>query len=117
MRSCASHSPYEPIIGPLPSAASLAERPPPSVASHVCACWRVSLYGIPNAAGRTLPMSNQVAQLSHRADSAPRVPKSVHVFNPILKRLLAAGVPLGVNGLVTIRGRKSGLPRTTPLAI
>jgi deazaflavin-dependent oxidoreductase (nitroreductase family) len=30
---------------------------------------------------------------------------------------LAAGVPLGPNGLVTIRGRKSGLPRTTPVAI
>jgi deazaflavin-dependent oxidoreductase (nitroreductase family) len=32
-------------------------------------------------------------------------------------RLLAAGVPLGFNGLITISGRKSGLPRTTPVAI
>lgn len=39
------------------------------------------------------------------------------VFNPIARFLLAAGIPLGFNGLVTIRGRKSGLPRTTPLAI
>ena len=38
-------------------------------------------------------------------------------FSPILKLLLAAGVPMGPNGLVTIRGRKSGLARTTPLAI
>ena len=38
-------------------------------------------------------------------------------FNPIAKFLLAAGVPMGVNGLITIRGRKSGLPRTTPVAI
>ncbi len=30
---------------------------------------------------------------------------------------MAAGVPLGFNGLITIRGRKSGLPRTTPVAI
>jgi deazaflavin-dependent oxidoreductase (nitroreductase family) len=30
---------------------------------------------------------------------------------------LAAGVPLGFNGLITIRGRKSGLSRTTPVAI
>jgi deazaflavin-dependent oxidoreductase (nitroreductase family) len=34
-----------------------------------------------------------------------------------LKFLLDAGVPLGPNKLVTIRGRKSGLPRTTPLAV
>ena len=39
------------------------------------------------------------------------------VFNPIAAFLLAAGVPLGFNGLITIRGRKSGLPRTTPVAI
>src|SRR5690242_2958080 len=38
-------------------------------------------------------------------------------FNPIARILLAAGVPLGFNGLITIRGRKSGLPRTTPVAI
>jgi deazaflavin-dependent oxidoreductase (nitroreductase family) len=31
--------------------------------------------------------------------------------------LLAAGVPLGFNGLITICGRTSGLPRTTPVAI
>ena len=38
-------------------------------------------------------------------------------FNPIASFLLGAGVPLGFNGLITIRGRKSGLPRTTPVAI
>jgi len=38
-------------------------------------------------------------------------------FNPIARFVLAAGVPLGPNGLITIRGRKSGLPRTTPVAI
>src|SRR5215472_2101772 len=38
-------------------------------------------------------------------------------FNPVAKFLLAAGVPLGLNGLITARGRKSGLPRTTPVAI
>ena len=45
------------------------------------------------------------------------IPRRVRFFGPILKFLLAAGVPLGPNRLVTIRGRKSGLPRTTPLAI
>jgi deazaflavin-dependent oxidoreductase (nitroreductase family) len=48
---------------------------------------------------------------------ALRVPRIVPVLNPILKRLLAAGAPLGFNGLVTIRGRTSGLPRTTALAV
>jgi hypothetical protein len=49
--------------------------------------------------------------------SAARVPMSVSLFSPILKLLLVIGIPLGLNGLVTIRGRKSGLPRTTALAI
>jgi len=30
---------------------------------------------------------------------------------------MVAGVPMGPNRLVTIRGRKSGLPRTAPLAV
>ena len=46
-----------------------------------------------------------------------RVPLQVSLFSPILKFLLAAGVPIGYNGLITIPGRKSGLPRTTPVAI
>ena len=46
-----------------------------------------------------------------------RLPWRVRFFSPILKFLLGAGIPIGPNGLVTIRGRKSGLPRTTPLAI
>ena len=49
--------------------------------------------------------------------SAARVPRRVSLFSPILKFLLVAGVPLGPNGLVMIRGRKSGLPRTKALAI
>jgi deazaflavin-dependent oxidoreductase (nitroreductase family) len=49
--------------------------------------------------------------------SAAGVPRSVSLFNPIARRLLAAGVPLGFNALVTIRGRTSGQPRTTPLAV
>jgi deazaflavin-dependent oxidoreductase (nitroreductase family) len=39
------------------------------------------------------------------------------LLNPIARFFLVAGVPLGFNGLITIRGRKSGLPRTTPVAI
>jgi deazaflavin-dependent oxidoreductase (nitroreductase family) len=46
-----------------------------------------------------------------------RLPWWIPAFSPILKSLPAAGVPLGFNRLVTIRGRKSGLPRTTPIAV
>jgi deazaflavin-dependent oxidoreductase (nitroreductase family) len=55
--------------------------------------------------------------MSNQTGSAARVPRSVKVFSPILTFLLRAGVPLGFNRLVTIRGRKSGLPRTTPVAV
>jgi deazaflavin-dependent oxidoreductase (nitroreductase family) len=49
--------------------------------------------------------------------NAARVPLHVALFSPILKFLLAAGVPLGLNGLITVRGRMSGLPRTAAVAI
>ena len=46
-----------------------------------------------------------------------RVPAWVPLFNPIARLLLAAGVPMGLNALITMRGRKTGLPRTTPITI
>ena len=48
---------------------------------------------------------------------AHNAPWWVTLFTPIAKVLLAARLPLGFNGLITIRGRTSGLPRTTPVAI
>jgi len=54
---------------------------------------------------------------STAADRPARVPRSVWIFSPILKFLLSVGIPLGYNRLVTIRGRNSGLPRTTPIAV
>src|SRR5829696_5037668 len=53
--------------------------------------------------------------MSHRIGGA--APRGVTFWGPIAKVLLAAGVPLGFNGLLTVRGRKSGQPRTTPVAI
>jgi deazaflavin-dependent oxidoreductase (nitroreductase family) len=53
--------------------------------------------------------------MSHRIGGA--APRRVTVWGPIAKVLLAAGVPLGFNGLLTVSGRKSGQPRTTPVAI
>jgi deazaflavin-dependent oxidoreductase (nitroreductase family) len=60
-------------------------------------------------------MSDRIAS----ADGAPiqRAPLNVRLFSPILKLLLGAGVPLGFNRLVTIRGRTTGLPRATGLAV
>ena len=48
---------------------------------------------------------------------AAAAPRWVTIFSPIAKLLLAARVPLGFNGLITIRGRRTGLPRTTPVAV
>jgi deazaflavin-dependent oxidoreductase (nitroreductase family) len=50
-------------------------------------------------------------------ESKARVPSLVDLFNPIARRMLGAGLPMGPNALITIRGRKSGEPRTTPIAV
>jgi deazaflavin-dependent oxidoreductase (nitroreductase family) len=46
-----------------------------------------------------------------------RLPRGITILNSIAKPLLAAGVPMGYNGLLTTTGRKSGEPRTAALAI
>jgi deazaflavin-dependent oxidoreductase (nitroreductase family) len=56
-------------------------------------------------------------QMSEQIGRAARAPRRVTLFTPLAKLLLAARVPLGFNGLITVRGRNSGLPRTTPVAI
>jgi deazaflavin-dependent oxidoreductase (nitroreductase family) len=45
------------------------------------------------------------------------VPSWVPYFNLIARRLLALGVPMGPDVLLTVRGRKSGLPRSTPVTL
>jgi deazaflavin-dependent oxidoreductase (nitroreductase family) len=55
--------------------------------------------------------------MNAQAAGAARAPRRVTLFTPIARLLLAARVPLGFNGLITVRGRTSGLPRTTPVAI
>jgi deazaflavin-dependent oxidoreductase (nitroreductase family) len=62
-------------------------------------------------------MELNAPQSSQSKTSDPRVPQRVRFFGSILKVLMIAGIPLGPNRLVTIRGRKSGLPRTTPIAV
>ena len=46
-----------------------------------------------------------------------RVPSFVPVLNPIARGLLRLGLPLGPNALLSVRGRKTGLLRTTPVAL
>ena len=46
-----------------------------------------------------------------------RVPRWVPYFNVVARRLLAAGVPMGPDVLLTVRGRRSGLSRTTPVTL
>ncbi|MFL5771116.1 MAG: nitroreductase family deazaflavin-dependent oxidoreductase [Chloroflexota bacterium] len=58
--------------------------------------------------------------MTHRTAAPPRTqtaPWWVKIFSPLAKVALRAGVPLGFNGLITIRGRKTGLQRTIPVAI
>jgi deazaflavin-dependent oxidoreductase (nitroreductase family) len=46
-----------------------------------------------------------------------RLPWWVPYFNVVAKPLLALGVPIGPDVLLTVRGRRSGLPRTTPVTM
>jgi deazaflavin-dependent oxidoreductase (nitroreductase family) len=48
---------------------------------------------------------------------ADRAPRFVRLFNPIARRILRVGALLGPNALITIRGRKSRIGRTTPVAL
>ena len=54
--------------------------------------------------------ANQIAK--------PRgVPSIVPFLNPLIRRLLRVGVPMGPNVLLTVRGRTSGEARTFPVAL
>ena len=52
-----------------------------------------------------------------QAPDRTRVPRFVPFFNPLAMRLLSRGRLLGPNTLLTVRGRKSGEMRTTPVAL
>ena len=45
------------------------------------------------------------------------IPSWVPLFNRLARPLLALGVPMGPDVLITVQGRKTGLPRTNPVAI
>jgi deazaflavin-dependent oxidoreductase (nitroreductase family) len=42
----------------------------------------------------------------------------LRLFNPLARRMISAGIPTGApNVLLTVRGRRSGRPRTVPVAM
>jgi deazaflavin-dependent oxidoreductase (nitroreductase family) len=47
----------------------------------------------------------------------PPVPTLVRLADPLARRLLGFGLPMGPNMLLTVRGRKSGTPRTVGVAV
>jgi deazaflavin-dependent oxidoreductase (nitroreductase family) len=55
--------------------------------------------------------------MTAQTTGASRAPWWVTFFGPLTRRMLATRIPLGFNGLLTVPGRNSGVPRTTPLAI
>jgi deazaflavin-dependent oxidoreductase (nitroreductase family) len=59
-------------------------------------------------ANRTLPS---------RVPTPDRAPRLVRAPDGLVQWLLRRGAPLGPNGLLTIRGRTTGAPRTAPIAI
>ena len=46
-----------------------------------------------------------------------QAPSIIRKSNSLASRLLRAGVPMGPNLLLTVRGRASGQPRTFPVAV
>jgi len=46
-----------------------------------------------------------------------QAPTLIRLSNPIARSLLRLGMPMGPNTLLTVRGRRTGEPRTVPVAI
>ena len=44
-------------------------------------------------------------------------PSLIPALNPLIQRLIGAGMPFGPNVLITIRGRTTGEPHTFPIAV
>jgi deazaflavin-dependent oxidoreductase (nitroreductase family) len=57
------------------------------------------------------------ARPSVPAATPTRIPGFVERSRSLVTRLLRLGLPMGPNVLMTVVGRKSGLPRTVPVAI
>jgi deazaflavin-dependent oxidoreductase (nitroreductase family) len=49
--------------------------------------------------------------------ATPHAPSIVNRLNPLVVAALRLGLPMGPNMLMTVRGRRSGQPRTFPVAV
>jgi deazaflavin-dependent oxidoreductase (nitroreductase family) len=54
---------------------------------------------------------------THAAPAGRRIPSIVSTLNPLVRRLLRLGMPMGQNALLTVRGRKSGQLRSFPVTL
>jgi len=55
--------------------------------------------------------------IANRTPTPDRAPAFIRAPNGLVRWLLLHGAPMGPNGLLTIRGRTTGEPRTAPVAI
>jgi deazaflavin-dependent oxidoreductase (nitroreductase family) len=65
----------------------------------------------------TLPHADHHGDERGATKAGVRAPLFVRGSNPLTRRLLRAGLPMGPNTLLTVRGRTSGVPRSAPVAI
>src|SRR4051794_40837944 len=47
----------------------------------------------------------------------PRGARLARAFNPLMRALMRAGMPAGPNVLLTVAGRRTGVPHTFPVAL
>jgi len=65
----------------------------------------------------TVPHADHHGAEQDAPRSGVRAPLFVRGSNPLTRRLLRAGLPMGPNTLLTVRGRTTGLARSAPVAI
>src|SRR6478752_1643224 len=83
---------------------------------HACPwCDRHLIAGAGPASCQELETTTLMTDIP--APGTSRVPSIVPILNPLIRRLLGAGLPFGPNVLLTVRGRRTGEPRTFPVAI
>src|SRR3954447_10951557 len=78
------------------------------MACHSSAGWRVSRSDLP------IMIREQEGNIVAKRF---RVPLFVRIGNAIMSLLLRGGVRIATNILLTVPGRTSGLPRTTPVTV
>ncbi len=77
---------------------------------------RLELGSSPSVRSRLMPADSP--SHSRPAPQERVAARILRLFNPLARRLIAAGVPTGApNVLLIVRGRRSGIERTTPVGM